>query len=83
METREREGKAILHTLNFMGCNMSFDWKETIGAVAPIIATALGGPLAGVATKFVANKLLGDDTANIEEILANPGPDQIVELSRT
>ena len=28
---------------------MDFDWKSVVGTVAPTIATALGGPLAGVA----------------------------------
>ena len=33
------------------------DWKKIVGSVAPVIATALGGPLAGVATKAVASIL--------------------------
>ncbi len=32
---------------------MSFDWKGTIGKVAPWIATALGGPAAGLAIDAV------------------------------
>lgn len=32
---------------------MSFDWKSTIGKVAPWIATALGGPAAGLAIDAV------------------------------
>ena len=44
------------------------DWKETLGAIAPTLATALGGPLAGAATKFLANELLGDENANLEDI---------------
>jgi hypothetical protein len=34
-----------------------FDWKALVGTVAPTIATSLGGPLVGVATKWVANAL--------------------------
>lgn len=59
---------------------MDFDWKSTLGAIAPTIATALGGPLAGVATKFIAGKLLGDENASIEDILAAPNPEQLVAL---
>jgi len=36
---------------------MSFNWKELVGSVAPTIATALGGPLAGVAVSKIANSL--------------------------
>lgn len=36
--------------------------------VAPTIATALGGPLAGMAVGFVAKKLLGKDNATADEI---------------
>jgi len=38
--------------------------KEIIGAVAPTIATALGGPLAGIATRAIAGKLLGNEAAD-------------------
>lgn len=36
--------------------------------VAPTIATALGGPLAGMAVGFVAKKLLGKENATADEI---------------
>ena len=45
-------------------------WKDTLAAIAPTIATALGGPLAGAATKFLASELLGDENASIESIEA-------------
>lgn len=34
-----------------------FDWKAIVGTVAPTIATALGGPLAGMAVSTVAKAL--------------------------
>lgn len=37
-----------------------FDWKKTLASVAPGIATALGGPMAGVAVSM-ATKALGID----------------------
>ena len=58
-------------------------WKETLGAVAPTIATALGGPLAGAATKFIASKLLGDENASIDEIeniVLNASPEQLAQI---
>lgn len=44
------------------------DWKQTLAAVAPGLATALGGPLAGVAATALSNKLLGKDTGTLDEI---------------
>jgi hypothetical protein len=41
---------------------------EILGAVAPTIATALGGPLAGVATRTIADKLMGKPGASQEEV---------------
>lgn len=49
---------------------MKFDWKKTVSAVAPTLATALGGPLAGVAVKTLADKLLGKPEATEEEVAA-------------
>jgi hypothetical protein len=47
---------------------MDFDWKKIVGAVAPTLATALGGPLAGMATKAIAASLTGDENASEKEI---------------
>lgn len=44
------------------------DWRKIVSSVAPAIGTALGGPFAGVATRFVAEKLLGKPDASIAEI---------------
>lgn len=38
---------------------MSRDWKAIVSAVAPTIATALGGPLAGLGIKALSEALLG------------------------
>ncbi len=43
---------------------------EILGGIAPTIATALGGPLAGVATKALATKLLDRPDAAEEEVAA-------------
>lgn len=47
---------------------MNLDWKSIVGTVAPTIATALGGPLAGVAVKSIAGKLLGRPEATDDEV---------------
>jgi hypothetical protein len=39
-------------------------WKEVVGAVAPGLATALGGPLAGGAVALLAERLLGGSSGD-------------------
>ena len=45
-------------------------WKEIIGTVAPTLATALGGPLAGAATQAISAALLGKNDGTEDEIAA-------------
>lgn len=47
---------------------MKLDWKAIVATVAPTLATALGGPLAGVAVKSIAGKLLDRPDATEEEV---------------
>lgn len=59
------------------------DWKSIVGAVAPALATVLGGPLAGVAVKALSTKLLGreDGTeADIAAAVATMGPADLLRL---
>lgn len=54
-----------------------------IKQVAPTIATALGGPLAGLATKTLSEALLGTQDGSPDEIaaaLGNASPDQLAKL---
>ena len=54
-----------------------------IGSVAPTIATALGGPIAGMAVKALSGALFGNENGTEDEIkaaLANPTADQLVAL---
>lgn len=46
------------------------DWKDIVGTVAPGLATALGGPLAGAAVKVLGDKLLGRSDASEDEVAA-------------
>ena len=66
---------------------MSFDWKKTIGSVAPGIATMLGGPLAGMATSSLCKMFGIDATAtDVEAQLATAvqkmTPEQAVEMKK-
>lgn len=44
------------------------DWKTVIGTLAPVLGTALGGPLAGTALKIVSEALLGKPDGTTDEI---------------
>ena len=46
------------------------NWKAIVGTVAPALATALGGPLAGVAVKAIADKVLGKPAATEADVAA-------------
>src|SRR5512147_2252998 len=43
------------------------DWKATINSIAPTVATALGGPLAGAAVAAIG-KALGMDSPTVSKI---------------
>lgn len=47
---------------------MKIEWKSIVGTVAPALATALGGPLAGMAVKAIAAGLgtVGKDGAHAD-----------------
>ena len=64
---------------------MAFDWKSIVGTVAPTIATALGGPLAGLAVKAIAGIFgLGDGATDEEVARAVQGatPEQLLALKK-
>ena len=62
---------------------MAISLKKILGAVAPALATAVGGPLAGTAVKEIAKKVLGKENATeseVEAALASASPEQIIKL---
>jgi hypothetical protein len=62
---------------------MAFDWKSVVGTVAPTIATALRGPLAGLAVKAIGGVFgLGDGAteADVAAKLAGATPDDLLRL---
>lgn len=52
---------------------------DILRAVAPAIATALGGPLAGAAVSFLSSKL-GVDPAVVEQTVAGMTPADLVKM---
>lgn len=64
---------------------MDFDWKSIVKTVAPVLGTAIGGPLGGLATRTIAGVLLGDETATEDQIAAavqSASPDQLLALKQ-
>ncbi|MCA3704237.1 MAG: hypothetical protein INF12_14540 [Methylobacterium sp.] len=64
---------------------MAFNWRSVIGTVAPTIATALGGPLAGLAVKAIGGALgLGEGAseADIEARIAGATPADLLALKK-
>ncbi len=62
---------------------MKIDWKQILGTVAPVLATAAGGPLAGVATKASAAMLLGKADAppdQVEAAVIGASPETLLKL---
>jgi hypothetical protein len=64
---------------------VNFDWKAVVRTVAPALATALGTPLAGIATKVITDALLGDGFENAtDDMLASAvqsaSPDALIKL---
>ena len=56
-----------------------------LGQIAPTIATALGGPLAGIALKTLSSVLLGHEGGTEEDIsaaMASASPDQLAALKK-
>jgi hypothetical protein len=45
-------------------------WKGIVASVAPALATALGGPFAGLAVRQIGENLLGKPTADETEVAA-------------
>ena len=67
----------------FRGDCMS--WKNTLASIAPTLATALGGPFAGAATKFLSSKFLGDEKGidTIEKFIETANPEQLLAIKNS
>ncbi|MCA3116423.1 MAG: hypothetical protein ING91_19510 [Rhodocyclaceae bacterium] len=60
------------------------DWKSLVATVAPMLGTALGGPLVGVAVKAIGDALgMPDaDEHQIAEALSAPSSDALLALKQ-
>lgn len=64
---------------------MSFDWKNMLGTVAPMLGTAIGGPFGAMAGKMLGSALLDDEDATdaqIEQALMNASPETILKVKQ-
>lgn len=64
-------------------------WKDSLAAIAPTIATAVGGPFAGAAAKFALDKLgfdapedPGQAVGELEQAVAKATPEQLATLKQ-
>lgn len=57
------------------------DWKQIVGSVAPTIATALGGPLAGAATSAIASAL-GCDPKDVAKAVSSASPELLAAMKK-
>jgi len=64
---------------------MSFNWKSALSSVAPMLATAVGGPFGGMAAS-AALKLLGvepekgNEESQLQEAMKSMTPEQAIKL---
>lgn len=61
------------------------DWKEILQGVAPTLATAIGGPFAGAATKFLSDQIFGDENADPKDLhnyLLQANPEQLAVIKQ-
>ena len=54
--------------------------KNLLGSLAPTLGAAFGGPMGGVAMKFLADKFTGGDTGSVEDFLLSANPEALKEL---
>lgn len=62
-----------------------FDWKALVSGIAPTLATAFGGPLAGAAVSAVAKAVLGKDDATEAELgkaLQSASPEALAAIRK-
>ena len=60
-------------------------WKSILKTVAPILGTAIGGPFGGMASKFLIEKLGGDENTTedqMQKMVENASPEMLAELKK-
>ena len=57
--------------------------KNVVGAVAPTLGTALGGPMGGMAMNMIAEKLgVPNNPQAVEKAIESASPEQMIELKK-
>ena len=54
--------------------------KSLLAGVAPLLGTTIGGPMGGVAMKFLADKFTDGDTGSVEDFLLSANPETLQAL---
>lgn len=54
--------------------------KKLLGGLAPTLGAAFGGPMGGIAMKFLADKFTGGKTGEVEDYLLSANPEALKEL---
>lgn len=60
-------------------------WQDILKTVAPLLGTAIGGPIGGIAAKMITGALLGEENATddvkvMEKALKGASPEQLLLL---
>lgn len=61
------------------------DWKNIVKSIAPVLGTALGSPMAGIAIKVLGDQFLGDpdaDESDVAEYVMSANPEKLLEMKR-
>jgi hypothetical protein len=59
------------------------NWKETLAAIAPTVATAIGGPMAGMAVKMAASALGVEESPEaLEKAIVSGDPEVMLKLKQ-
>ncbi len=61
------------------------NWKKLVATVAPVLGSALGGPFGGMASKWLAGELLGDENAGekaLEQAITSASPDTMLKIKQ-
>ena len=57
--------------------------KKVVGAVAPTLGSALGGPMGGMAMNLIAEKLgVPNNPQSVEKAIENATPEQMIQLKK-
>jgi len=57
--------------------------KKVVGAVAPTLGSALGGPMGGMAMNMIAEKLgVPNNPQAVEKAIESASPEQMIELKK-